>query len=92
VYSNIVSASCKLPPGGYARTLSVTGDPTDPCAAARSCLQSWADDNFLYGLAVYYSRRAENYVCVGYDGVSIDAGQFSQYDGDVVGVYAFKNA
>lgn len=70
---------------------NIAGDPADPCAAASDCLSSWAWDRFLYGIGIYYSRSAGEYVCVAYDGFSIDAGQFTEYDGDVVEVYGFKN-
>lgn len=92
VYNNIISTSCKLPPAGYSNTLHIPGDPADPCTAASYCLLSWKDDNFLYGIAIYYSRSAGEFICVGYDGISINAGQFSAFDGDVVEVYGFKNS
>jgi len=92
VYNNIISTSCKLPPTGYDMSLNIPGDAADPCEAATDCLLTWKGDEFLYGIAIYYSRSAGEFICVGYDGISIDAGQFSEFDGDVVEVYGFKNS
>ncbi|OIW23024.1 hypothetical protein CONLIGDRAFT_650129 [Coniochaeta ligniaria NRRL 30616] len=90
VYNNIVATSCILPPAGY-RTLNIAGDPGSPCPAVASCTAAWSWDDWLYGFALYYSRSAGEYICVAYDYYPINAGQFTEFDSDVVEVYGWEN-